>query len=108
MGSIGSKFCFKTKDTEISCPCFWSIFVRSSMLHYHIPEMRDDVITDIPKMKTATFVTSDPKNFLIVGSISQAMLSMIPAKNPIIIEHLKTAVSTIEVGFDSIHEGEIP
>ncbi|CAH1422622.1 unnamed protein product [Lactuca virosa] len=56
--------------------------------------MRDVVIVDIPKMQTVMFVTSNPKNFLIVGSISQAMLSRVPTDHPIIVEYLKTTVST--------------
>lgn len=68
------------------------------MLHYHIPEMRDVDIVDIPKIQTTTFATSDPKNLLIVGSISQAMLSRVPVDNLIIIEYLKTIVSTRDVG----------
>ncbi|CAH1437430.1 unnamed protein product [Lactuca virosa] len=98
----------KTKDIEISRARFWSIMVRNAMLHYHIPEIRDVVIADIPKMKTSMFVTFEPKNFLIVGLISQSMLSMVPAGNPVIIEYLKTAVPTGDIGSDSIHEEEIP
>lgn len=59
------------------------------MLHYHIPEMRDVEVANIPKMQMVTFVTSDAKNFLIVGSISQAMLSKVPTNHPIIKEYLK-------------------
>ncbi|CAH1414373.1 unnamed protein product [Lactuca virosa] len=70
--------------------------------------MGDVVIANIPKMQTATFVTSDPRNFLIVGSISQAMLSRVLVDRPIIVEYLKTVVPTREVGSDSIHEEEIP
>ncbi|CAH1440924.1 unnamed protein product [Lactuca virosa] len=50
------------------------------------------------------FVTSDPKKFVIVGSILPPILSTVPADHPIIMEYLKTAVST-EVGGS---EEEIP
>ncbi|CAH1426724.1 unnamed protein product [Lactuca virosa] len=81
---------------------------EAALLHYHIPEMRDVVIVDIPKMQTAMFVISNPKNILIVGSLSQAMLSRVPVDRPIIVEYLKTAVSTGDVGSESIHEEEPP
>ncbi|CAH1412737.1 unnamed protein product [Lactuca virosa] len=70
--------------------------------------MQDVVITAIPKMRTATFITSDPKNFLMVGSLSQAMLSRVPTDHPIIVEYLNTTVSTKDVGSKSIHEEENP
>ncbi|CAH1443768.1 unnamed protein product [Lactuca virosa] len=78
------------------------------MLHYHILEMQDFVIADISKMQTAMFVSFHPKNFLIVGSFSQSMLSRVPTDHPIILEYLKTAVHTGDVGYDSIHKKEIP
>ncbi|CAH1422243.1 unnamed protein product [Lactuca virosa] len=54
--------------------------------------MRDVIIAAIPKMQTTTCVTSDPKNFLMVGSISEAMVSRVPANNPIIVEYMKSRI----------------
>lgn len=59
----------KTKDTKISCTRFWLIVIKNAMLHYNVPEMQD-VIANIPKMPTITFVTTDTMNFMTVGSIS--------------------------------------
>lgn len=70
--------------------------------------MQDVVIVDIPKMQTTTFVTTGLKNFIIVGSTSLAMLSRVPANNPIIVKYLKTAINTESYGFESIHTEEIP
>ncbi|CAH1415712.1 unnamed protein product [Lactuca virosa] len=77
------------------------------MVHYHVLDMQDVVIADIPKMQNTNFVTTDPKNFMIVGSISQAMVSRVPADNPIIVEYLKTVVTTGGDGSKSIHDEEI-
>lgn len=82
--------------------------VRNAMLHYHLPKMRDIVIVDIPKMQTTMFFTTDPKNFLIVCSVSPTMLSRFPTDNPIIVEYLKIAVNAGGDGSESIHEEEIP
>ncbi|CAI9280977.1 unnamed protein product [Lactuca saligna] len=68
--------------------------------------MRDVVITDIPKIQTTTFVTIDPKNFLIVGSLSKAMLSWVPTDHPIIVKYF-TTLSKGDVGLNSINEEEI-
>lgn len=43
-----------------------------------------DVVADIPKMKMATFVTSDPMNFTFVGSISDVMLDWVHVYSDII------------------------
>lgn len=76
----------KTNDTEISCARFWSSVVQYTMNHYHISEMKDVVIDDIPKMQTTKFITFDLKNIMIVGYISESMLSRVPADKPIIVE----------------------
>ncbi|CAI9259547.1 unnamed protein product [Lactuca saligna] len=71
--------------------------------------MRDIVIVNILKMQTTTFVTSDPKNFLIVGSILQAILSRVPTDHHIIMEYLAILVSTGGGGSkEEIHEEKIP
>lgn len=74
------------------------------MHHYHIPEMTDVVIDDIPKMKTTTFVTSDPQNFMIVGSISEEMLFRVPADNSVTVKYKKSDVNAKGEGSDSLQE----
>lgn len=55
-------------------------------------------------MQTTTLVTSNPKNFVIVGSIYETMLSRVPNYNPIIVEYKKIAITTKGDGSEWLQE----
>lgn len=49
--------------------------VRRALNRYNVLEVTDVVIVEILKMQTTTFVASDPKSFIFVGSIPEVMFA---------------------------------
>lgn len=68
------------------CARYWLIVGCCALNHYKVPEMKDDVVAEIPKM-TATFFTVDPNNFNFIGSFPEVMLARVPSDNDIIMAY---------------------
>ncbi|KAI3508217.1 hypothetical protein L1887_23223 [Cichorium endivia] len=69
---------YKNRHCEISCARFWFIGVQRAITKHDIRIMTDSLMAAILILPTATFVTTNLKDFKFIGSIPLEMTNRVP------------------------------
>ncbi|KAI3780423.1 hypothetical protein L2E82_10404 [Cichorium intybus] len=86
---------YRLRHQEISCARFWSLVVQRTIEKHNIHIMTDSVMSVIPTLPTATFITSKAEDFDFIGDIPMAMLDRVPKDVNCIVDYCKKTTFSV-------------